>query len=130
MTFNDRFIGIFARDKLTTDIINSRGFYILNLDASTSNGIHWVCFYYNGKNIEYFDLYGLKPPNIIVQNYSYTYNCCQYQSFDSRACGFYCLYLIYHRYHGMSYYNIIKKFSLVDLNYNQKIIMNFFNNYN
>ena len=71
MNLNDRFSGIFARDKLTTDITNSNpGFYVLNLDHSTSNGTHWVCFYYSSKNIEYFDSYGLKPTAIISENYS------------------------------------------------------------
>ena len=127
-----RFAGIYGRNKLTTDIINSNPnkFFILNLDDSTNNGIHWICFYYRRKKIEYFDSYGLKPPNIIAQNYSYIYNNVKYQSFSSKACGFYCLYFVYRRYHGMSYYNIVNKFSLVDLDYNQKIIVDFFNNYN
>ena len=81
----DRFAGIYACDKLTTDIISSNRnkFFISNLDYSTSNDTHWVAIYNNGKEIEYCDSYGLKPPSIIAQNYSYTYNSTQYQSYDS-----------------------------------------------
>ena len=41
-----------------------------------------------------------------------------------------CIVYIYHRYHGVSYYNIFNRFSLVDLDYNQKLIIDIFNNYN
>ena len=62
----------------------------------------------------------------MAENYSYTYNSSQYQSYDSKEC----LYFVYHRYHGLSYYEIVKKFSLVDLDCNPKVIVDFFNNYN
>ena len=103
----------------------------MNLDDynSITNGTHWVAFYYHNDNIEYFDSYGLKPAQII-DNYPYTYNNTQYQSYDSKTCGYYCLYFIYHRYHGNSCYDIIKNFSIVDIDHNQKIITKFFNNYN
>ena len=74
MGINDRFGGIYAKDQLTTDIIKPNKFYIINLDNcynSPSNGTHWVMFYYNKNKIEYFDSYGLKPPQIIAENYSY-----------------------------------------------------------
>ena len=57
MNLSDRFKGIYARDKLTVDIINSNRnkFFISNLDQSMSNGTHWVCFRYAENKIEYFD---------------------------------------------------------------------------
>ena len=79
--------------------------------------------------IEYFDSYGLPPINLILNNFNYVYNSNQYQSYKSKACGYYCIYYIYKRYHGESYYDIIKKFSLTNLYKNQEIIINFFNNY-
>ena len=132
MGINDRFGGIYVKEQLTTDMIKQNKFYIINLDDfhSVTNGTHWRTFYYNENIIEYFDSYGLKPPQIISQNSSYTYNNTQYQSHGSKACGYYCLYFIYQRYHRISYYDIVKRFSLVDLEYNQNIIMDFFNNYN
>ena len=86
-------------------------------------------FYYYRNKIGYFDSYGLKQPEIVAQ-YSYIYNSSQLQSYDSKACGYYCLYFIYHRYSGLSYDNILKRFSLVDFDYNQTLIIDFFNNYN
>ena len=131
MKLNNRFGGIYAKDELTTDIIKPNRFYIINLDGmnSITNGTHWTCFYYRNK-IEYFDSYGLKPLEIIAQNYSFTYNNRQFQSHESKASGYYCLYLFYHRYHGLSYFDIIKTFSLVDLEYNPQLNIDFFNNYN
>ena len=126
------FAGVFAKDQLTTNMIKPNHFYIINLDDynSPTNGTHWTAFYYYHNRIEYFDSYGLKPPQIISKNYKYIYNSSQLQSYSSKSCGYYCLYFIYHTFHGMSFYQIIKEFSLVDLEFNQNLIINFFNNYN
>ena len=126
------FGGIYAKDQITTHMIKHKHFYIINLDDiySPSNGTHWVVFYVDDDRIEYFDSYGLKPPQIISENYDYIYNSSQLQSYESKACGYYCLYFIYHRSHGFNFYEIIKQFSLVDLDYNQNLIKKFFNNYN
>ena len=126
------FHGIYAKDQLTTDMIKRNYFYIINLDDMYSpyNGTHWTAFYVDDDRIEYFDSYGLKPPQII-SNYDYIYNSSQIQGYDSKACGYYCLFYIYLRSrHGYNFYEIIKQFSLVDLDYNQSLIKNFFNNYN
>ena len=131
MNINDRFGRVYAKDQLTTDMIKNNKFYIINLDDfnSPTNGTHWTAFYYNQNKIQYFHSYGLKPPQFVTQ-FSYTYNSSQFQSYHSKACSYYCLYFIYHRYHGLSYYDIIERFSLVDLEYNLKLIIDFFNNYN
>ena len=125
------FGGVYAKDQLTTDIIKKDHFYIINLDDMNShtNGTHWTAFYYHRNRIEYFDSYGLKPPQIINENYDYIYNSSQIQSYYSKACGYYCLIFIYYRSHGYNFYEIIKQFSLTDLEYNQKLIIEFFNNY-
>ena len=133
LKLRDKFAGIYSHDQITKDIIktNKGKFFILNLDSSQNDGTHWVCFY-NNKNkvvIEYFDSYGIAPINTIIKNFNYIYNSNQYQSYQSKACGYYCIYYIYKRYHGESYYNIIKEFSLTNINNNQEIIKNFFNNY-
>ena len=132
MNINDRFAGVYAKDQLTADMIKPNRFYIINLDNynSPTNGTHWTCFYYYRNKIEYFDSYELKPYQLISENFPYIYNSSQLQSYESKACGYYCLYFIYHRYHNISYYNIVKRFSLVDLEYNQELIIDVFNNYN
>ena len=124
------FNGIYAKDQLTTDMIKRNQFYIINLDDLIGNGTHWTAFYVDDDKIEYFDSYGLKPIEIISQNYDYIYNSGQFQSYKSKACGYYCLLFIYFRSHGYNFYEIIKQFSLTDLDYNQNVIKNFFNNYN
>ena len=130
MGIKNFFGGVFAKDQITTDMVKRNHFYIINLDDSIGNGTHWVTFYYHRNRIEYFDSYGLKPFEMIDKNYTYIYNSSQLQSYESKACGYYCVYFIYHRFHGLSFYQIIKRFSLVDRNYNQILIKNFFNNYN
>ena len=132
LTLRDKFAGIYSHDQITKDIIKSNKgkFFILNLDSSQNDGTHWVCFY-NNKNqdvIEYFDSYGIAPINTIIQNFNYIYNSNQYQSYKSKSCGYYSVYYIFKRYHGESYYNIIKEFNLTNIDDNQKIIKNFFNN--
>ena len=126
------FGNVYAKDQITTDMIKRDHFYIINLDDmySPSNGTHWTSLYYDGDRIEYFDSYGLKPPQIISENYDYIYNSSQLQGYESKACGYYCLFYIYLRYHDYDFYEIIKQFSLVDLDYNQNLIKEFFNNYN
>ena len=71
----NNFAGVYAKDELTTNIIKPYKFYIINLDDfhSPTNGTHWTAFYYYRNRIEYFDSYGLKPPEIISSNYSYIY---------------------------------------------------------
>ena len=126
-----QFGGIYPKDQIKPDMIKRNHYYIINLDDSIGNGTHWTAFYVDDNNrIEYFDSYGLKPPQIIT-NYDYIYNSSQLQSYESKACGYYCLYFIYHRSHGYNFYQILKEFSLTDLEfYNQNLIKDFFNNYN
>ena len=127
-----KFDGVYAKDQLTTDMIKRDYFYIINLDDmySPTNGTHWTTFFYDGDRIEYFDSYGLKPPQIISENYDYIYNSSQLQSYQSKACGYYCLLFIYLRSHGYNFYEIITQFSLTNVEYNQNLIKEFFNNYN
>ena len=117
------FNGIYAKDQLTPYMIKRNQFYIINLDDmySPTNGTHWTAFYYDDR-IEYFDSYGLKPPQIISENYDYIYNSSQIQGYDTKSCGYYCLLFIYLRSHGDNFYEFIKYFNIVDLDYNQNLI--------
>ena len=125
-----KFAGVFPKDQLTNNIIKRNHFYIINLDNSIGNGTHWVACYCNNSNIvEYFDSYGLKPIEFIAKNYNYIYNSSQFQSYTAKSCGYYCLFFIYYRTR-YNFHEIIKQFSITDLNYNQNLIKKFFNNYN
>ena len=73
MKIDDRFDGVYAKDEITKDMIKSKRSYIINLDNSIGNGTHWTCFYYYRNKIEYFDSYGLKPPQFIASNFIYIY---------------------------------------------------------
>lgn len=71
---------------------------IVNLDRSIGSGTHWVAYYKNGYDIEYFDSYGnLRPPREIItylgKNVKYNYT--KYQKDDTVVCGHLCLKFLY-----------------------------------
>lgn len=67
---------------------------IVNLDSFKGNGTHWVAYYKNNNNIEYFDSFGnLQPPLEILEylGNNVTYNYKRQQKFNSVNCGHLCL---------------------------------------
>lgn len=71
---------------------------IVNLDASTGVGTHWVAYFKNNQQKEYFDSFGNLPPPLelvkyLGQNIEYNYN--QYQNYNTFICGHLCLYFLY-----------------------------------
>lgn len=68
---------------------------IVNLDDSTGNGTHWVCFRKKNDEILYFDSYGdLPPPEEIVKyfkGFQIQYNYTPYQKNNQWNCGHLCL---------------------------------------
>lgn len=83
--------------------------------------------------IEYFDSFGLNPPNEIITisnklKLNYLFNSSAYQDFASILCGYYCLYYIRESDKGKSFYNICKPFSIINPLNNEKFIINYFNN--
>ena len=69
---------------------------IVNLDTSTGEGTHWVCYKKRGGRVRYFDSFGdLRPPPELVRYFGadadiqYNYDC--KQSMDSVICGHLCL---------------------------------------
>lgn len=71
---------------------------IINLDLSSGSGTHWVAYYKNNQQKEYFDSFGnLQPPLELVKylgkNISYNYN--QHQNYNSFNCGHLCLEFLY-----------------------------------
>ena len=67
---------------------------VINLDSTIGSGTHWVAYYKNNKQIEYYDSFGnLQPPLELVEylggNIKYNYN--QHQNYDSFNCGHLCL---------------------------------------
>ena len=57
--------GIYSRDNLPAKI-NKKECGIINTDSSIGSGTHWIAYRNIDKNYsEYFDSFGLKPPNEI-----------------------------------------------------------------
>ena len=53
------------RDSLPTKTkINESG--ILNLDSSSGDGTHWIMWFKKGKDMFYFDCYGVQHPSELI----------------------------------------------------------------
>lgn len=92
------FRGVFMRDTLPQKI-NENESAIVNLDSINGYGTHWVCYFKEGFDVEYFDSFGnLKPP-IELQKYfnsgayraSIRYNYFPKQKGNTVNCGHLCL---------------------------------------
>jgi len=60
------FGGVFLRDNLPKKP-RKKECGIFNLDDTSGNGTHWVCWYKDSDKKYYFDSYGLIPPSELVQ---------------------------------------------------------------
>lgn len=72
---------------------------IVNLDASSGPGTHWVAYYKYGNQSEYFDSFGNLQPPIELKTYlgdNIQYNYKRYQKFNTIVCGHLCLKFLYH----------------------------------
>ena len=111
------YIGCFMIDELpSAPQINECG--ILNLEPSSLEGSHWVCWYKNSNSRVYFDSFGETPPPEIIQ-YLKTKKEFQQsklviqQSFvtvqkdKSKECGSLCLFVIYHLTQGHKFESIL-----------------------
>ena len=106
--------GTFSKDMLP-NIMNKHESCIVNLqDYFAGSGTHWVCVY-NSDNVEYFDSFGLVPPNEVVKymrtaNKNIVYNDAQLQNINSILCGYYCLYYIMQRNNGRAANEVLLDF--------------------
>jgi hypothetical protein len=105
--------GTFAKDNLPPKMLKSNS-AIINFDNTGYPGTHWVAVFNdpNSEYVDYFDSFGLPPPNEI-ENYLQTsskpilYNTKQVQSLSSSECGKLCINFIKRRSEGISAYDII-----------------------
>ena len=91
---------------------------IINLDVSTGPGTHYVSYFKKGNDKIYFDSFGIKPPDEIV-NYlksqyeinnhikSILYSTFRIQKLKDTNCGKLCLYVLYQLQKGKDFKNII-----------------------
>lgn len=89
------FRGVFMKDKLPKHIWkNETG--IVNLDDSSGDGTHWVCYKKLLNTVYYFDSFGNLPPPQELQLYfkhvkDVLYNFNRWQMENTNVCGHLCL---------------------------------------
>lgn len=90
------FRGVFLRDTLPKRTKRRKQECgILNLDDTSGEGTHWVCWF-RGDTSSYFDSFGLPPP-LELEDYlkqPIFYNTEQVQPRDQVFCGHLCLYVL------------------------------------
>ena len=102
------FRGVFLRDELPKrPRMNESG--ILNLDRSSGDGTHWVCWIKNGNRKMYFDSYGLLPPTEIIKylNNNVYYNSERVQPDNQVFCGHLCLYVMKKINEGLGFQEVV-----------------------
>ena len=107
--------GVFAADQLPK-IYPKPAAFVFNNQPSTHKGEHWIAVYVNlNGHVEYFDSYGLPPPNtfknFFVHTKKWTFNDKVLQSPFSDVCGEHCISFLIHRYNGVSMKNYVKRFN-------------------
>lgn len=89
-------VGIYFKDLLPE--FKQQGGYIFNLaDHDDPNGgTHWTAAWVEGKQNNYFDPFGIAPPeNIKSFLRRYEYSTLHVQNINSYICGYYCLYFLF-----------------------------------
>jgi len=115
---------------------------IINLDISSGNGTHWVCWYNDLDFIEYFDPYGeyklnkvkltknVIPREIVIflkkSGKDIYYNDGFLQGITSQKCGCFCMYYIINRSRGIMPLDILNSFKQHPSEYNENKILEFF----
>jgi len=113
----DKFKTPFPRSALTDSSMkgpSEEEYVIYNLSNDVLHGTHWVasCNVKGCEYIEYFDSYGLAPPEDILHYLERSgkqvfYNTVDLQVGDETDCGYFCLYYLSKRYQNCSIYDII-----------------------
>ena len=68
------FKGVISRDEIPTKVKNIPDqYFIINLDNTEGPGTHWVVVKITADYVNFFDSFGLKPPQELV-NFCYTFN--------------------------------------------------------
>ena len=100
------------RDNLPK-VIKTNECGIVNLEPESENGSHWVNYFKKGKEIYYFDSYGLDPTNelksylkgkgknpIVCSTY-------EIQKFGTKICGQLSIYVLYMLNSGFKFIDIL-----------------------
>lgn len=107
---------------------------VINLDDSTGPGTHFACYFNSpgSRFVDYFDSYGAVPPKNIEKYLKGSgkpigWNTSQYQPIVSVLCGYYCIYFIKERSKGTPMFDIMNRFSPVDFDKNDEMMITHFN---
>lgn len=96
------FIGVFMIDNIPK-YPNKYESAILNLEPSSEEGSHWVCYVKKNNVVNYFDSFGnLRPPPQLVRYMSGSkifYNRDRYQKWNTPFCGHLCLQYLMEKSH-------------------------------
>ena len=94
-------------------IHSDKGF--LNIDNGSQGGTHWTCFIVKHNKSFYFDLFGGRPDEFLLNQLPkpIIYLSYKIQDINSKLCGSYCLYFFY-LIERMNYYDTILKMYLND----------------
>lgn len=98
----DAYVGVFAIDRLPSEILHFPALFIVNTDCANKPGSHWVCIYIASPEWGYFfDSYGFEPSFWdfrLVQFLSSQTNCGTFswnsktlQTLQSDTCGEWCI---------------------------------------
>ena len=128
---NGAIIGVFAADRLPTELPRIPFGFIANTDIHTKPGQHWCAFYSEfGRQFDFFDTYARTPS----QNSPYfrrwletnantvRNNHFQIQSDSCALCGLYCVLFLRHRLLGYSFQDFVNIFCSSDFNANDSFV--------
>lgn len=124
-------IGVFAADRLPTELPLTPFGFIANTDIHSKPGKHWCAFYGQlGRRIDFFDTYAREPCRnspyfrrwLDAHAMTVQTNRVQIQSDTSTLCGLYCVLFLHQRLVGYTYQDFVNMFSASDLSTNDSFI--------
>lgn len=98
---------------------------VINLeDFADGEGTHWVCCFGN----EYFDSFGLPPPDVVVRwmkknGDDVFYNSSKLQKDRSILCGYFCIYYIRERTKGRDALDVLLDFTQQPSSHNENLVV-------
>lgn len=121
--------GVFAADKLPSELPQTPFGFIVNTDIHTKPGQHWCAFFSDVRGrVDFFDTYGRTPNQnshyfqrwLKTNASSIQTNHIQIQSDNSTLCGLYCILFLRVRFSGYTYQQFLNVFndSALDANDN------------
>ena len=99
------------RDNLPKDIKAGQSI-VINLDNSQGKGTHWTALFRDKQKINYFDSFGLQPPQELIDLYprvKIVSNTYQFQPMNNTNCGAYAVYFIREMSSGTSVFDTLFK---------------------